>query len=57
VSGYTLVAPGDWVDYVLPALLGPPMLAAILWLLFVLVSLCGAALGGFLKGVWESFVK
>jgi serine/threonine protein kinase len=57
VSGYTLVAPGDWMDYVLPALLGPPMLAAILWLLFVLVSLCGAALGGFLKGVWESFVK
>ena len=53
----TLLAPVDLAEFVLPVLLGPPMLAAVVWLLFVAISLCGAALGGFLKGLWESFVK
>jgi serine/threonine protein kinase len=43
--------------YGLPAILGPPFIVSVVWLVFVLVMLVGGAVWGALLGAWKSFFK
>ena len=54
---YTYAKPVLWFDYVLPVLLGPPLIISIGWLAFLLIMLVGGALFGAAKGAWKSFYR
>ena len=54
-AGYALQAPTAWSDYVLPVLVGPPLIVSLIWLAFIVVVVFGGALAGALWGAWKSF--
>ncbi len=52
-----LNAPVAWSDYVLPAVLGPPVFVSVLWLLYIAVVVVGGAILGALQGAIRSFTR
>jgi serine/threonine protein kinase len=53
--GVPWVPPGQWNDYVVPVILGPPFVVSALWLIIVTLALVISGLWGFVRGAWRSF--
>lgn len=53
----SLAHPEAWYGYILPALLGPLLIAAAVVIVPWLLLLVGGLLVGFIKGAWRSFVR
>ena len=57
IAGISLQRPVSWMDYVVPVVLAPPLIASALWLGFILLTLVGGAIFGALRGAWRSFFR
>ena len=56
-AGRVLSAPTVWHHYIAPALLGPPVIASLLWLAHIVCSVIGRALVAAIVGGLKSFSR